>query len=297
METVQTPAENAGTNNPLYDAHVRWSPECQAIPKEDLLTSINVDIPSVVSMVRGATKQILPLRERCVVALPEEDLSVFDRVESQVLALAYAHAQHQNTQKAVPPLQDISARCVFKHDILSTALSLGIKRGLLPAQALRDLRGPVGYKNQAADLVAMVALYRDHREALAGRIGLDDADINEAESLAYQLYGAIGERDQMPVTVAATTEARQRMFTLFMRTYDSIRRIVHYLRWDEGDADEIGPSVYAGRRRKDSDLKQGQSDGDTTPAAQPEKPAAAQPKPANDVPVGMPGSSALMDAE
>jgi hypothetical protein len=115
------------------------------------------------------------------------------------------------------------------------------------------------------------------------------------------MLGAIGERDHQSITVAETSEARQRAFTLFMTTHDRVRRIVHYLRWNEGDADEVAPSVYAGRKRgKDSDLLP-----EETPDERPEEAKAggvaaptqsAKGQPSN-VPVGMPGASPFVSAE
>lgn len=42
-------------------------------------------------------------------------------------------------------------------------------------------------------------------------------------------------------------DARQRTFTLLVRSYDQIRRALSYLRWNEGDVDRIAPSLWAGR--------------------------------------------------
>jgi hypothetical protein len=38
-----------------------------------------------------------------------------------------------------------------------------------------------------------------------------------------------------------------------VRTYDEVRRLVAYFRWEEGDADELAPSLFAGRARKKND--------------------------------------------
>lgn len=45
----------------------------------------------------------------------------------------------------------------------------------------------------------------------------------------------------------SANERRQRAFTLFARAYDECRRAATYLRWQEGDADELVPSLYSGR--------------------------------------------------
>jgi hypothetical protein len=49
--------------------------------------------------------------------------------------------------------------------------------------------------------------------------------------------------------VKAAADLRNRAFTLFTRGYDQMRRAVAFLRWDEGDADKVVPSLYAKHRR------------------------------------------------
>jgi len=46
----------------LFDAYKRWTPAFEALPKEEVYTSLNVDITSAVTLVTGAIKEILPLR-------------------------------------------------------------------------------------------------------------------------------------------------------------------------------------------------------------------------------------------
>ncbi len=94
---------------------------------------------------------------------------------------------------------------------------------------------------------------------------------------------------------------RARAFTLFSRAYDQVRRAVNVLRWDEGDADSIAPSLYAGRggRGKSAENKPG-----TGTATGTELPPQAPPSPAtptSDLPakstkpaVGAPDSQPFM---
>lgn len=48
----------------------------------------------------------------------------------------------------------------------------------------------------------------------------------------------------------STAERRQRAFTLFANAYDQCRRAATYLRWNEGDADELVASLHGGRTRR-----------------------------------------------
>lgn len=259
LTTQAVPMQSVPANH-LLDAYLRWLPVAEAIPESEVLTQFNVNVPSLVTMVRGSQKLIQPLKARCIKALPEEDPAVFDVHESQVLALAYGQGLHLSATKPTQPIQELSANAVHHIDILSSGVQFAIKRRLLPGTILSELVGTQGYKNQATDVVTLVAIYRDHEKLLAGRTGVTKEDVDEAEACAYQLFGAIGEREQQPATAAATTRIRLRLLTLFMRTHDALRRIVTHLRWNEGDADKFLPSAHAGRKRGKSDLAPDEED-------------------------------------
>lgn len=71
----------------------------------------------------------------------------------------------------------------------------------------------------------------------------------------------LGEREQGASRVPAA-ELRLRALTDLVRRYDEIRRMVSYLRWNEGDADDIAPSLYARRPGRKA-----QDDTQSTPVA------------------------------
>ncbi|WP_437293039.1 hypothetical protein [Sorangium sp. So ce426] len=63
-----------------------------------------------------------------------------------------------------------------------------------------------------------------------------------------------------------------------MHAYDQTRRAIAYLRWNEGDADTIAPSLYkgrGGRAASSSDTAEAPEDG--APAGPPASPGAAPP--------------------
>lgn len=52
------------------------------------------------------------------------------------------------------------------------------------------------------------------------------------------------------MTKEANALERQQAYTLFVNAYDQIRRAISFLRWDQGDADEIAPSLFGGKKRR-----------------------------------------------
>src|SRR5688500_269126 len=47
---------------------------------------------------------------------------------------------------------------------------------------------------------------------------------------------------------------RKRAYTLLVRSYNEVRRVISFLRWHDGDAEDIAPSLHtAGRAARRSD--------------------------------------------
>lgn len=293
MDITQTPAVPvvAVRATRMLDAHERWLSAMEALPKEQVITALNVDPMNVVTLVSGCIDRIVALKEQAARLLPHADLSVFDNVESLVLALGYAAARHKAASAPALSLEELSGKLVDLHEVFRGECALAVKRGLLPAQPLRQLRGTKGHRNQAADVLMMVALLRDNWSRIKDRTGLTAEEVDEGEMYADQLLTAIGERAMAPATASLTLDLRQRAYTLFMRAYEEIRRIVTYLRWYEGDADLIAPTVYASRKKgKADDGTPEEATPETTPA-EPAMPPTNVAKTATDVEPGMPGSN------
>jgi hypothetical protein len=89
--------------------------------------------------------------------------------------------------------------------------------------------------------------FRDHWSAIASRTAVQLDEVGAAEDLVDRTLGALGDREQRTVAIADAQHTRQRAYTLFAKSYDESRRAVSFLRRHEGDADEIAPSLFAGR--------------------------------------------------
>src|SRR5262249_40949034 len=77
-----------------------------------------------------------------------------------------------------------------------------------------------------------------------------EQEVLRAGVLGPLFLAALGVRDHG--TAAPPSDAsllRAKAFTLFVRAYDEDRRAANYLRWHEGDADDLVPSFFKGRPR------------------------------------------------
>jgi len=125
-----------------------------------------------------------------------------------------------------------------------------VQRGLIPAMRLSKLKGPNGSRNTACDLLTLAALLRDSWPNIANRTATRMTDLERAEILGDGLISAIALRDQSTAKAVESADQRQRAYTLFVSAYDELRRAVVFLRWYEGDADVIAPSLYAKRKAR-----------------------------------------------
>jgi hypothetical protein len=220
-------------------------PAMQKLEEDDLL-QISVDPFVAVSTARGALQRIMKYHGR-IVALPEFDRVYIDDLETFARA---THFTQTLLQAASAPPENFAAlvsECTaLRETLLNDATALA-KRGLISDAPLQSLKGASGHKHVASDLMTICNVLQAAWPKLAGKTCVTDAELERAEILSDQLINDIGAREQAPATIAAVALERQQAFTLFMTAYDQIRRAITYLRWEEGDADEIAPSLYAGR--------------------------------------------------
>ena len=73
------------------------------------------------------------------------------------------------------------------------------------------------------------------------------SEVDRANQTADTLLTAVGMREQAPARVADATETRLLAYNLLLRDYGEVRRAVSFLRWHQGDADTLAPSLFAGR--------------------------------------------------
>jgi hypothetical protein len=141
-----------------------------------------------------------------------------------------------------------------QRELLFKDVTAAIARGVIPADAIDDLRGANGYKNTANDLRVLVAVLRNHWAALGGRGFTTEEELNYAGKLSSHILRVFGVREHGATSLAEVNDMRQRAYSLFVKTYDEARQGIIYLRRRAGDADRIAPSLFGGRnvtRKKD----------------------------------------------
>jgi hypothetical protein len=78
-------------------------------------------------------------------------------------------------------------------------------------------------------------------------------EVERAGTLGVDLLGLLAQRQagaDGASSPSAYDVAKGRLFRRLARAHSQARRAVVYLRWDEGDADTLVPSLFPGRPRR-----------------------------------------------
>lgn len=221
-------------------------PEMKALPPEEV-KQINLDIPAMLATVFGVLPKVQPYREAIAGLAGGISVEQFDKLEPYAVAMSQANSYHTMATQTPDDLESAHAEGVTLRNTLYTDATVQVRRGIFSETILTNLKGINGYKNLASDLQDLSSVYFKNWSKLAGNTSVKQEEIDRASQLATHIFRVVGMREQAPARAAETADLRARAFTLLTDTYDAIRRGIIYLRWNEGDADEIAPSLFAGR--------------------------------------------------
>lgn len=212
------------------------------------LAPINVDIPRAVSTALGTLGALRELRPAILEHLPKHRLDALDRLGELGLAAWFAHLRALPRAGAPSTAQLLVDEATPLRQHLLVAAEALAHVGLVESAKVAEIRSGAGHVDLAGDLVALAALFSDHWDEVCGKTAVRREDIERAATLGPELLVAAGERESTQATsTAEAQDQRARAFTLFLRAYDECRRAVSYLRWREGDANAITPSLFANR--------------------------------------------------
>ncbi|UJR83829.1 hypothetical protein [Sandaracinus amylolyticus] len=243
--------------------------------KRELLASVQPsELPSVLGLepsaaagiVMGSLPRIAKHRAAIGAQFGEDGLAIID----DLLVVAHAAVQADVELTASDSASDMAepfAELAQDHKLLLTDCdSLANRKLLDPARV--DLGRPLqGYRTVITSTLVLVALLRESWATVRGKTPLTVEDIDRAERRATGLLHRLNAREQGSTRLPAA-DIRARALGLLVKTYGEARRMLSYVRWWEGDADTIAPSLWSGRRRST-----GSRGTDTPPAGEDTQPA------------------------
>jgi hypothetical protein len=223
----------------------------RALPASEL-APLNVDIKLAPCIVLGALPKILTFRAR-LASLADFNLAHVDTLAWHAQATMQAEVHYMGACSGPAHVAELAKQARTWRFLLLQDMAIMVTRGLLSAKKHAELKLQAGYKDLPFLLMALTLLYRNEWPKLSAYTTVRERELDEATTTAEQLSFAYASRADRNIAVNAANDRRRRNFTLLAQAYDQVRRGLSYLRWNEGDLEEIAPSLYRGRggsRRK-----------------------------------------------
>jgi hypothetical protein len=205
------------------------------------------------------------------------------RLVEQLRPAALATRQAEVEFLRADPSGDMShheAEVMKSYDLLMNDCESLVAHGFLAERDLDRARDLQGYDAKVTSLLVLVSLLREKWSTVEGHTPLTVEQIDTAELAAQRINSAIAHRDHDAVKKPAA-DMRHRALVHLGMLNDEARRMMTYLRWHEGDVDEIVPSFWGDRVRKRSELADEEDTSSTqsaTPATQPTTPTSSEPE-------------------
>jgi len=283
MARTKTPKAAASTPTKLDPALAEHAAEAFASVKDEILAVPASELlPTNLDILRAAGRGSVAA-ERIAPLLPELEKLYgldFKRIAwLGIYALALVHAHDLATEVgaellALPALLEEAAP--LREDLLRSA-ELVAHFGVVSAERVAAIRSGHGHFDTAGDLIALGRLFVELWDRVHGKVFVTRAMVERATVLGGLLNKALAHREIEGSPLAPNTDRRHlqaQAFTVFARAYNETRRGVSYLRWNEGDAHLLVPTLYPHRpRRTDT------TDEDPTSDAAPEPVTDAVPEP------------------
>lgn len=258
------------------NALTQMLPEISAVTKEQLQT-IGVDVRRAALIVLGSLMDIRRHGDALVAARVTPE--VLDALRTCALAAYEAETRYAALSKAGESLQPLFDEVSKTRDLLISVVEMFTKLRLMDGSTLKSLKGAQGYEPVSSDVGTLVTALRDAAPKIGTRSPLTEAELTSAREAAAKLAQAWASRELGEELASEAGVLRHKAYSLLVKRYDFVRKGVNYVRWEEGDADAIAPSLFANRgntRKKPEDAAPG------TPPAAPAGGAAPPAAPGSD---------------
>lgn len=248
--------------NAAAEAFAKVEPELASLAPEALAPAI-VDLGAAVTSVLAAAPRIREYREAIVEQLPKHPIWAVDKLETYAQAAWYAHLLHtysSGSPEQAKALVDEGAR--LREGMLIGAEALA-HRALLDSDAVARIRKGGG-ADIAGDLSALAALFKEGWSRISSKTAVEKHEIERAAELGPAVMVASAAKKHKSTD---TEGQRARAFTLLVNAYDACRQALTYLRWKEGDADTLAPSLFKKRPGRKPGGKKEEEGAEATPEA------------------------------
>lgn len=219
-----------------------------AMPEDAVHRTLTLEANAAATLAEASAKKLEPYRAALVGQFGEQAGRVLD----DVLVLARATQQADIELAATEIPSDLSPRheeVRRAYQLLITDADALANRGHLDPSVLDAARDIQGYRALIRSTRVLVQTLREHWSSFEGRSPLSIADLDQAELAAQRMAQAMGDRDY-GVSRAPAAELRARALSKLVDSYDEVRRMMTFVRWQQDDVDALAPSLWASRGRR-----------------------------------------------
>lgn len=222
----------------------------RALRVEDAL-AYGLDALHAVSRAMWIAPRLMPFRAD-LAALPGFDVAHLDELETLARALRFVHVEIVRRVERANDLPDLKAEA-YRHRALMMAYAelLSLKGTVAPAFVAK-LREGSGNRDLIEDLTVLVQeLQALPAPLLSADTPVTRAEVTRAADLANELNLRVGNSPEPNLSQAELLDERRKLGSMLVKAHAQLRRGMAYLRFEQGDAAELVPSLYvaSGKRR------------------------------------------------
>lgn len=240
----------------LAAAFEEVQPHFARLPEQFLLTRLNFDVTSAVSIVLGAQPALKNLR-RELIALPNTGPEFVDDLHLYAYAALFAHmrtlAPIEETN-LLPKLTD-DAR-IARRKLHGDAVS-AINHEVLPENALEEVQMGNSRLEIAQGILALGIILRSVLPQLEGKSAVTRQLLDTSVNLGVKLLAEVGRGGNTATSAPDDSREQERLLAVshLAWVYDECRRSMHHVRWHFSDANDFAPPFTGprGPRAKPSD--------------------------------------------
>jgi hypothetical protein len=221
-------------------AYERVKAELEALPVEALST-MNVDIVSAASIALGVAERILTHRDR-MAKLPEFDIRAADNLVDYAKATWFTYVNNLPAPEPADSAQLMNETAELRAKLLMWAAPL-VGAGMFDQAAVAKIREGSGNKDTPSDLVALVGLYRSKWDQIKAMCGVTEQDLTRGSQIGPAAFALVSRREFQAAGMSDGSLRVRRAWTLLDRAYSQCRRALSFLRFEDGDADTLAPSL------------------------------------------------------
>lgn len=274
-------------SNVIYEANVeldneprtivafdRLRPKYAAIPAADLLP-VNARVTTVVAIMAAAARRMAGLRDE-LGRVAGFDPSLLDELPLCADGLDYVEGEYRAEQQPAE-LAELAQEARQTREMFVRDLRNLVAHGRVGGSILDEYTGAPGFKNLIDDVRLLARVYRNHWPDLTGKTCRTLDQLDRAEAVIRRMAHRVGDRELGEAAPSPWADLRARAFTYAVHRYDEARRGIAFVRWAEGDADKIAPSLWSKRGRGRKGATNGTEDDRAEQPGQPGQPRQSQP--------------------